>query len=185
VVVALFPTPSPTPPGKPVTPSPDFGAIWHGFAHGVWGGITASPWTVAAATVFALLVVVQLVHGLAHSGKNRDPVRRFASQDKAELLRRAGGRCERHGWISGRCDVTAGLEADHVHPHSRGGWTNVSNGQVLCRRHNRAKSATIPFNWQLKGIAKRRAAYYPPGVPGTVVRRVKPSETARKSGHTG
>jgi HNH endonuclease len=179
VAVAVLPTPPPTQPGNPSSPSADFGAIWHAVAHALWAGVTASPWTVAAATVFALLFIVRLVHGLAHPRRNRDPVRRFTGQDKAELLRRAGGRCERHSRVTGRCEITAGLQADHVHPHSRGGWTNISNGEALCRRHNRRKSATIPFNWQLKGIAKRRAAYYPAGVSGTVVRRAKRIRTAR------
>ena len=173
MVSAVLPTPSPTPPGDPGTPSRDFGDIWHPVAHTLWAAVTASPWTIASFIVLALLMVVRLVHGLAHSGKNRDPIRGFGSRDKAELLRCAGGRCERHIWIIGRCDATTGLEADHVHPHSRGGWTNISNGQVLCKQHNRTKSARIPFNWQLKGIAKRRAAYYPAGLPGTVVRRAK------------
>jgi hypothetical protein len=181
MVIALLPTPSPTVPAEPVRPSVDVSAVWRAFAHGLWAGVTASPWTVAVAAVFVLLVVVRLVHGVAHPRSNRDPVRRFSRHDKGELLRRAGGRCERYGWVTGRCKVTTGLEADHVHPHSRGGWTNVSNGQALCRRHNRSKSAMIPFNWQLRGIAKRRVAYYPPGVPGTVVRRARPTRTARKS----
>jgi 5-methylcytosine-specific restriction endonuclease McrA len=173
--------PSPTVPGERVSPSVDFGAIWQSFTHGLWAGFTASPLTVAAAIVVALLVAVRLVHSLAHPPGTRDPVRRFTREDKAELLRRAGGRCERHGWITGRCKATAGLQADHVHPHSRGGWTNISNGQALCKRHNRSKSAAIPFNWQLKRIAKHRAAYYPPGLPGTVVRRARPRRPTRES----
>jgi hypothetical protein len=67
-------------------------------------------------------------------------------------------------------DRTPLLETDHVHPWSRGGWTHVSNGQILCKRHNREKRASIPFGWQLRGLAKRRAAYYPPGQPVTVTR---------------
>jgi hypothetical protein len=180
IVVALLPAPSPTAPGNPGRPSLDIGVFWRAVAHGLWIGATASPWTILTAIIFAVLIAIQLVHGVAHPHTNRDPLRRFTRQDKAELLRRSGGRCEHHGWITGRCKATTELQADHVHPHSRGGWTNVSNGQALCKRHNRSKSATIPFNWQLKGIAKRRASYYPPGVPGTVVRRARPTRSARK-----
>jgi hypothetical protein len=131
-----------------------------------------------AAAVLLLLAGTQLVHAVAHPSTGRDPVRRFDRADKAELLRRAGGRCEHHGWPFGRCTATELLEADHVHPWSRGGWTHISNGQILCKRHNREKRATIPFNWQLRGLAKRRAAYYPPGQPGTVIRR-RPAEKRR------
>jgi 5-methylcytosine-specific restriction endonuclease McrA len=122
---------------------------------------------------FVVLLLVRLVHAVAHPSTNRDPVRRFSRRDKAELLRRAGGRCERHGWLTGRCRSIEQLEADHVHPHSRGGWTDLRNGQVLCHRHNRAKRASIPFGWQLRRIAKHRTAYYPPNVPTMIVRRIR------------
>jgi CRISPR/Cas system Type II protein with McrA/HNH and RuvC-like nuclease domain len=61
------------------------------------------------------------------------------------ILSRAGGRCEYHGWLLGPCRVTEGLDADHVHPHSRVGWAHISNGQALSKRHNRQKRATVPF----------------------------------------
>jgi hypothetical protein len=119
-----------------------------------------------------------MIHAVAHPFTGRDPIRLFDRADKAELLRRAGGRCEHHAWLGGRCKATEFLEADHVHPW-RGGWTHVSNGQILCKSHNREKRASIPFNWQLRGIAKRRAAYYPPGQPGPVTRRRPPARRSR------
>lgn len=166
---AAVPSPSPTP-ARPAVPGVDFGAVWHGLLHGFWATATASPWTLFAVGAFALFAAVRLVHAVAHPSTGRDPVRRFTRGDKAELLRRAGGRCEHHGWLTKRCQATERLEADHVHPHSRGGWTHVSNGQILCQRHNREKRATIPFNWQLRRLTDRRSAYYPPAHPGTVVR---------------
>ena len=57
-----------------------------------------------------------------------------------------------------------------MHPHSRGGRTVLSNGQLLCARHNRRKSARVPFAWELGQLAKRRRGYYPPGVAGSVIR---------------
>jgi hypothetical protein len=57
-----------------------------------------------------------MVQAVAYPATSRDPIRRFDRGDKAELLRRAGRRCEHHGWISGRCKATEFLEADHVHP---------------------------------------------------------------------
>ncbi|WP_236832456.1 HNH endonuclease [Blastococcus sp. KM273128] len=104
---------------------------------------------------------------------HRDPVRRFSRVQKAEILRRAGHRCEHPQAISGRCSATTQLEADHVHPHSRGGWTMVENGQALCRRHNKQKRARVPSNADLRLLARRRIGYFPQGVP-TVVTRFAP-----------
>lgn len=140
-------------------------------ARGIWDGVTSSPWAMAAFAAFVLLLLVRVVHAVAYPPGRRDPVRRFTRADKAEILRRAGGRCEHHSLLLGRCRETERLEADHVHPWSRGGWTHPSNGQALCKRHNRAKRATIPFRWQLRGLAKRRATYFPPGLSGIVTRR--------------
>jgi hypothetical protein len=142
-------------------------AVWHG----IWIAATSSAWAAAGILVFLVLAMIRVVHAIAHPGNVRDPVRRFSRADKAIVLARAGGRCEHHGWVGGRCTKTELLEADHVHPHSRGGQTNVVNGQALCQRHNRNKRATIPFNWQLQALERRRAGYYPDGTAGAVVRR--------------
>jgi hypothetical protein len=123
--------------------------------------------------VLAVLLFGVLVRGVRRimwASIARDSVRRFSRADKAALLARAGGRCERHGWLTGRCSRNDALEADHVHPHSRGGRTVLSNGQVLCARHNRLKSVRVPFAWELRQLAKRRRGYYPPGVSGAITR---------------
>lgn len=105
------------------------------------------------------------------SGRQGDPSRRagrrelFSRVDEATILARAGGRCEHHYLLFGLCRETANLEADHIHPHSRGGQTAVANGQALCRTHNRSKRATVPNAWQLRSLERRRATYYPLGVP--------------------
>ena len=106
----------------------------------------------------------------------RDPVRTFPRQLKQEILARAGGRCEQHTLLHGRCPETARLEADHVHPHSRGGWTVLDNGQALCRRHNKAKNARVPSAGELRRLARRRGAYFPAGTATTVSRR-RPQRT--------
>lgn len=179
-VLAATQSLEPSPSTYSTGPTVHLGMILDSVWHGLWNGVTASPWTILAAAAFLVLVSVRMVHAVAHPSTSRDPIRRFDRADKAELLRRAGSRCEHHGWIGGRCKATEFLEADHVHPWSRGGWTHVSNGQILCKRHNREKRASIPFNWQLRGIAKRRAAYYPPGQPGTVIRR-RPADRGRRA----
>lgn len=91
-------------------------------------------------------------------------MRCFPRADKALLLAWAGNRCEHHS-LFGRCKSTDRLEADHIHPHSRGRWTRVSNGQILCKAHNQAKRANIPWNRSLRKIFERRAAYYPADQP--------------------
>jgi 5-methylcytosine-specific restriction endonuclease McrA len=129
----------------------------------VWHGLAASPLGLAAAAGLVTVAVVSAARQARWKSLPRDPVRRFARADKALILARAGGRCEYHGLLTGRCHVSEGLEADHVHPHRRGGRTDLSNGQALCRRHNRSKHAHVPYVWQLNQLAKHRAEYYPPG----------------------
>ncbi|MDO8731129.1 MAG: HNH endonuclease [Actinomycetota bacterium] len=101
----------------------------------------------------------------------KDPVRRFSATDRALLIARAGHKCEQHFLWFWRCRTTTNLEADHVHPHSKGGKTHIENGQVLCARHNKQKSARIPYNWELRLLAKSRTAYFPPGTSVRVIRR--------------
>lgn len=61
--------------------------------------------------------------------------RRFPSWMRQVLLVRARGRCQLPG-----CDApSAWLQADHITPHSRGGPTKLSNGQILCDPHNKRK----------------------------------------------
>lgn len=168
-------TAAPAPPSEPSAFD-----IARSFADGLWAGITASPFTMAMAAVFAVLLAVRFVQAVAHPAGRRDPVRTFNRYDKATILMRAGGRCEHHGLLFGRCRQTERLEADHVHPHSRGGQTALANGQALCRHHNRAKRASVPYRWQLRRLERRRAGYFPPGVPASVTRyapRKKPSRT--------
>ena len=152
-------------------PKIDIGHLLGSVAHGVWVGVTSSAWSVAVAAMVIVALCVRAVRAVVYPSRRRDPVRSFSRRDKAEILRRAGGRCEHHSWVGGRCPATEALEADHVIPWSRSGRTVVGNGQALCRRHNRAKRARIPFRWQLTAIARHRAAYFPAGVSGHISRR--------------
>jgi hypothetical protein len=183
-LISLTVAPSPVvhspAPSRPVqAPNTNVIHIVGDVVSGVWSGVTSSAWAMLGATLFVLLVCVQGIHALVYPRGRRDPVRRFPRQDKIEIMRRAGSRCEHHGWITGRCRRTENLEADHVIPWSRSGPTIVGNGQALCRGHNRQKLAAIPYKWQLNALAKRRAAYFPPGVSCAVVRR---ASSARASG---
>ncbi len=58
--------------------------------------------------------------------------RRVPDSLRAAVLVRDGGRCR-------RCRPAINLEMDHIVPVSKGGKTEESNLQVLCRRCNRAK----------------------------------------------
>ena len=136
----------------------------------IWLHVQAYPWLCVLLAALVARACVRVTRDIVHSGHPRDAVRTFPRTDKIAILSRAGGRCEHHSWPAGRCDVTVGLEADHIHPHSRGGWTALANGQALCRRHNKAKAARVPWEWQLDRLDRRRADYFPSGVPTHVVR---------------
>ena len=157
-------------PSESPSPNVDGRHILHSVTSGLWHAIVTTPWLAALLVLTLLLGVVRIVRDVIHSGP-KDPVRRFSRQQKAIIVERAGGRCEFHGWLSGRCRATDRLEADHVHPHSRGGWTDVANGQALCRRHNQLKRAAMPYDWQLRALEKRRLSYFPEGTSGAVIRR--------------
>ena len=118
----------------------------------------------------AVNAVVRTVRGLVHGGHGRDPQRTFVGADRAVVFARAGNRCEQHSWVFGRCRETERLQADHVHPHSRGGATAIENGQALCARHNERKAARVPWSWELARLARRREAYFPPDMDPAVVR---------------
>ncbi|MFJ2778085.1 HNH endonuclease [Kitasatospora sp. NPDC087315] len=87
----------------------------------------------------------------------RDPTRFFSWGQKQQLIRQANGRCEHTPPLWFRCPAE-GTEADHIHPWSRGGPTEMWNGQLLCRRHNRRKSNRVPsplYSWRLARWRKR------------------------------
>jgi hypothetical protein len=58
--------------------------------------------------------------------------RRIPDAIRAAVLLRDGARCR-------RCRTVVNLEVDHIVPVSRGGRTEESNLQTLCRRCNRRK----------------------------------------------
>lgn len=167
-----MPTPAPPSPPNPGT------TVIHGVLIGLRDTASAHPRLV-------ILVVALLIPGMVRSARiamhdgPRDPVRSFSRADKARLLAYAGHQCEHHG-IFGRCRATKDLEADHVHPHSRAGATHISNGQILCKPHNRTKTNHIPWNRSLRKLADSRAGYYPDDVDGVVVRR--PDRRGTESG---
>jgi len=62
--------------------------------------------------------------------------RRVPDSIRATVLVRDGGRCR-------RCRRSINLEMDHIVPVSKGGKTEESNLQTLCRRCNRVKARKL------------------------------------------
>lgn len=88
-----------------------------------------------------------------------DPRRRFSGRERVALALGADGKCQRCGE-----PLEPSWHADHVQPHSRGGRTELSNGQALCASCNLLKGASVdrielrPFQEQLTAVALARIA---------------------------
>lgn len=63
-----------------------------------------------------------------------DEPRRFRSGERVAMFVNAGGKCEACG-----DDLLPGWHADHIQPWSRGGATDVTNGQAMCPTCNLKK----------------------------------------------
>ncbi len=126
------------------------------------GIVVAWPLLVTAAGILVLLIVLMSpMPGRGPRGRRRDQWRSFKFEARRIVLQRAGGACEAAAFIVwGRCGDPA-VEVDHVYPWSKGGPTVVSNGQALCRGHNRSKSNLTPPWWYIRGLERRRSAYFP------------------------
>jgi hypothetical protein len=74
----------------------------------------------------------------------KDAKRQFNESERIRIYRRDHGLCQmclKEGVSETEAKVSwSDYEADHVLPHSKGGKTDMFNGQVLCRHHNRQKS---------------------------------------------
>ena len=113
--------------------------------------------------------------------QRRDPWRGFRFADRQAVMARAGHRCEAPRLLAwGRCREVA-TEADHIYPWSRGGPTVMSNGQALCRDHNRRKSNLRPPWWYVLSLERRRAKYLPPGAEVRIRARMNADERAARA----
>ena len=118
---------------------------------------------------FAAIGALLLVVGAPLPGRGprtfqrQDPWRRFKHEARRVVMSRAGHRCEGPVFLAwGRCNEVA-TEADHVYPWARGGPTVPSNGQALCRGHNRNKGSWRPPWWYVLSLERRRRSYFTPG----------------------
>ncbi|MFC4694036.1 HNH endonuclease [Geodermatophilus arenarius] len=141
-----------------------------GLLDGLVRQLAAEPWLGVLVVLLLVHAAIRRIPSLVHGRRQRDPQRCFLREDKRVILGRAGHRCEHHSLLGGRCRATEDLQADHVHPHSRGGATRVENGQALCPRHNGRKAARVPWTWELRRLERRREAYFPSGIPTGVLR---------------
>jgi len=64
-------------------------------------------------------------------------IREFTPAQKRQIFERDGGKCKKCGVV---IKAVSQGEFDHITPWSKGGKTEVENGQLLCRGCNRRKS---------------------------------------------
>ncbi len=131
--------------------------------------------------MLALVVVLRFpMLGRGPGSTKRDPWRSFKFAARATVMARAGGRCEAPLFFTwGRCSSPA-TDADHIMPWSKGGPTVVSNGQALCRGHNRSKGAFVPPWWYIHGLERRRRDYFPDGADVRVLARMSEEDRAAR-----
>lgn len=67
--------------------------------------------------------------------ERKDEERFFSQDQRLAIFLLDGGKCRRCGAV---CSDSA-FHADHIKPHSKGGLTKISNGQVLCPSCNSSK----------------------------------------------
>lgn len=135
--------------------------------------------------VLAVTVLRFPMLGRGPNSSRRDPWRGFKFAPRATVLQRAGGRCEAARVVAwGRCPDPA-TDVDHIMPWSRGGPTVVSNGQALCREHNRSKGDMTPPWWYVLGLERRRRSYFPEGQHVRVLAVMDADERAARDRSSG
>lgn len=135
------------------------------------------PWIVLLVALLIVLAAPMPGRGPGVFAR-RDPWRTFKYDARRAVLGRAGNRCEGPLLLAwGRCRAAA-EEADHIYPWSKGGATIVSNGQALCRRHNRSKRNATPPWWYVLALERRRRKYFPVGLDARVRGRMRSEDRA-------
>ena len=84
------------------------------------------------------------INSYLNDGIKLDPRRYFDESEKEIVIARDGCRCTHVDLATGlQCTETAysKLEMDHIKPWSKGGRTEISNAQLLCKYHNTSKGA--------------------------------------------
>lgn len=78
------------------------------------------------------------------------PRRRFTRRERAALFLAADGKCAKCGRV-----LDNDWHADHTYPFSRGGATDVTNGQALCRACNLKKGQYVSHSARSQEITPR------------------------------
>jgi len=76
-----------------------------------------------------------------------DNQREFTEEQRLAIFRKYNGVCQWIGEDGTQCGVKCSWSdwhADHIIPWSKGGPTTVTNGQVLCPKHNLTKGSSLP-----------------------------------------
>lgn len=138
-------------------------------------------WPYAAAFAVVLLALALPMPGRGPNfWARRDPWRGFKYQPRRTVLSNAGGQCEGSRFLAwGRCKADA-TEVDHIYPWSRRGPTVVSNGQALCKGHNRNKSNMRPPWWYVRALERRRRGYFPADADWHVLARMSQADAAAR-----
>ncbi|WP_090078371.1 HNH endonuclease [Halpernia frigidisoli] len=76
-----------------------------------------------------------------------DTSRAFSELQRILIYRKGKGLCQqclRDGLSEKEASVSwSKYQADHVSPHSKGGKTEIENGELLCSHHNLSKGAKV------------------------------------------
>lgn len=79
--------------------------------------------------------------------KEKDTKRAFSELQRILIYRKGKGLCQqclRNGIPENEAKVSwSKYQADHVLPHSKGGKTDIENGELLCTTHNLSKGAKV------------------------------------------
>jgi 5-methylcytosine-specific restriction endonuclease McrA len=79
--------------------------------------------------------------------KEKDNKRAFSELQRIIIYRKGKGLCQeclREGKPEKEASVSwSKYQADHVVPHSKGGKTDIDNGELLCAYHNQSKGAKV------------------------------------------
>jgi len=91
----------------------------------------------AIRTLYSENKLIKLANGVYQYNPNWDvntyDAELFTPAQRAEILRAGGYRCA----ICGKTEEEGGnLQIDHIRSRSRGGTSDIENGQVLCSVHN-------------------------------------------------
>lgn len=153
---------------------------WSRVVDGLFAGIGPFlPWLAVIGTLMIVLAAPLPGRGPGFF-RGRDPWRGFKFDARRAVLALASNRCEGAAMVAwGRCGRPA-EEVDHVYPWSKGGATIVSNGQALCKVHNRRKSNRTPAWWYVLSLERRRKAYYPAGASVRVCGAMAPTDKAAR-----